>query len=47
MLRKLDCDNKIPLFVVDAVGLSRLPRINAEYISYVAVTEIQYSEKFG
>ena len=39
MLRKLDRDDKIPLFVVDAVGLSRLPRINAEDISYVAVTE--------
>ena len=39
MLRKLDRDDKIPLFVVDAVGLSRLTRINAEDISYVAVTD--------
>ena len=39
MLKKLDRDNKIPLFVVDAVGLSRLQRINAEDINYVAVTE--------
>ena len=39
MLRKLDRDDKIPLFVVDAVGLSRLPRINDEDISYVAVTD--------
>ena len=39
MLRKLDRDDKIALFVVDAVGLSRLPRINAEDISYVVVTE--------
>ena len=39
MLRKLDRDDKITLFVVDVVGLSRLPRINAEDISYVAVTE--------
>ena len=39
MLRKLGRDDKIPLFVVDAVGRSRLPRINADDISYVAVTE--------
>ena len=39
LLRKLDRDDKIPLFVVDDVGLSRLPPINAEDISYVAVTE--------
>ena len=32
MLRKLDREDKILLFVVDAVGLSRLARINAEDI---------------
>ena len=30
ILRKLDKDNKLPLFVIDAVGLAKLPKINAE-----------------
>ena len=38
-LRKLDKDNKLPLFVIDAVGLAKLPKINAEDICYVSVAE--------
>ena len=39
IIRKLDRDSTMPLFVVDAIGLAKLPRINAEDISYVSVTE--------
>ena len=39
ILRKLDKDNKLPLFVIDAVGLAKLPKINAEDICYVSVAE--------
>ena len=39
ILRNLDKDNKLPLFVIDAVGLAKLPKINAEDICYVSVAE--------
>ena len=39
IIRKLDRDSTMPLFVVDAIGLAKLPRINAEDISYVSVAE--------
>ena len=39
ILRNLDRESRIPLFVVDGVGLAGLPRINAEDISYVSVAE--------
>ena len=35
IIRKLNRDSTMPLFVVDAIGLAKLPRINAEDISYV------------
>ena len=47
ILRNLDKDNKLPLFVIDAVGLAKLPKINAEDICYVSVAEkiAQFSSK--
>ena len=39
IIRKLDRDSTMPLFVVDAIGLAKLPRIHAEDISYVSVAE--------
>ena len=39
IIRKLDRDSTMSLFVVEAIGLATLPRINAEDISYVSVAE--------
>ena len=36
LLCTLDCNNCIRFFVVDAIGLASLPRINAKDISYFA-----------
>jgi hypothetical protein len=38
-LTKLDRINAVPLFVVDAMGLCRIPRINPEEIHEVAIAE--------
>ena len=36
IITKLD-DNNMPLFVMDSVSFARLPRVNAEDVSYIAI----------